>query len=266
MNLPQDVKTFAKIAYTNRVRKVIYRRGMDHPIKASYINKRIYPKYITHFIANSNKVKESIHKFMPTLEKKIHIIYNGVNLLEIPPLKRLGNKIILGNLGRLVEQKGHKFLVELSVLLSKENFNFEIHIAGDGPLKHEIEALIISRGVQDKVKLLGHIKNPDSFLKSIDFFIFPSLFEGLSNALLEAQLYRKPTFAFNVSSNEEIIQNNYNGFIISNFDLKEMASQVIKLSLDAKKQEEIQKQSILILKKKFDQEKLSKQLIELLNE
>ena len=64
MNLPQDVKTFSRIASLSKVKNIIYRRGMDHPIKANFINKWIYPKYVTAFIANSQKVKESIYKYI----------------------------------------------------------------------------------------------------------------------------------------------------------------------------------------------------------
>ena len=57
LNLPADVKAFSKPAFEAGVRKVIYRRGMNHPIKASGVNKYFYRNFITDIIANSEDVK-----------------------------------------------------------------------------------------------------------------------------------------------------------------------------------------------------------------
>lgn len=265
LNLPQDVKIFAKIAFQAKVQKVIYRRGMDHPIKASFFNKRIYPNYITHFIANSERVKEAIYKNFPNLEKKIKIIYNGVSLKEIPPLKPLSSKLILGNLARLVEQKGHKYFIPLAKQLKDYGLNFEIHIAGAGPLRESLEKLIEENSLAKEIKILGH-RDSYEFLKTIDFFVLPSLFEGLSNSLLEAQLFRKPTFAFDISSNREIIENDKNGYIVKGFDVDKMARQIVSLWSNSEKQALIQKACISKLKKKFNEDQLNKQLVEYINE
>jgi glycosyltransferase involved in cell wall biosynthesis len=265
LNLPQDVKTFAKAASRSFIKKIIYRSGMDHPIKPSLINKSIYPNYITHFIANSERVKESIHRYLPELKERITVIYNGVSLLEVPPLKVNSEKLIIGNLARLVEQKGQKYLIPLAKELKRLNLNFEIRIAGTGPLKETLQGLINENNLSSHIKLVGHREAYD-FLRSIDFFVFPSLFEGLSNSLLEAQLFRKPTFAFNTSSNEEIISNERNGYIAKDFDTNLMAKQILSLWNNKQKQVQIQIACLEKLKKQFDQAKLDQQLIELINE
>jgi glycosyltransferase involved in cell wall biosynthesis len=265
INLPQDVKTFAQTAYLTKTEKVIYRRGMDHPIKNSLMNRKIYPYYITHFIANSERVKLSIAQNFPILKDKTIVIYNGVSLHEIPPLKATSQKLIIGNLARLVEQKGHKYMIPLAQKLKELKLDFEIRIAGTGPLKMYLQNLIESHNLSDKIKLVGQ-REPYQFLKTIDFFVFPSLFEGLSNSLLEAQLFRKPTFAFNTSSNEEVITDSKNGYIAPNFDTELMAKQIYFLWNNKEKQNQIQEACLETLKHKFDQEQLNKKLIELLNE
>ena len=265
LNLPQDVKLFAQIAYTNSVSKIIYRRGMDHPIKPSFYNKRIYPKYLSHIIANSEKVKASVYANIPELKEKIEILYNGVDLHEIPPIKDVQDKLILGNLGRLVEQKGQHYLIQLAKDLNKKKVDFEIIIAGSGPLKQTLTDLIKKEKLETQIKLIGHT-DASLFFKRIDFFIFPSLFEGLSNALLEAQKYRKPTFAFDVSSNSEIIKDFKNGFLFSINEISQMANEIVSLQKSPARQEKIRECSLQVLKEKFDLEKLNQKLIGLLNE
>ena len=264
LNLPQDVKTFSPLAY-NKVKKVIYRRGMDHPIKGSRLNKKIYPNYLTNIIANSENVKKSISKFIPELESKVKVIYNSISLDEIPLLKKTDSKLILGNLGRLVEQKSQKLLIPLAQELIKKEIDFKILIAGTGPLKEELSTLISENNLEGYIKLLGHIDS-EKFFKQIDYFVFPSQFEGLSNALLEAQLYRKPSFAYNISSNSEIIEDKKNGFLFKYGDTQKMAQTIIELTKDSQRLISIQESCIINLKEKFDKNITNQQLIELLNE
>lgn len=251
LNLPQDAKFFGLAGHFASINKIIYRRGMDHPIKPSLINKIIYKNFVTDFIANSREVKKSIYKYIPELKKKVHIIYNSVSLLESPPSKKLGKKIILGNLGRLVEQKGQIYLLQLAKELKKLSIDFEVKIAGSGPLEEELQAKIKEFGLENHVYLVGLVK-PEDFLKTIDLFIFPSLFEGLSNALLEALLYQKPIIAFNTSSNYEIITHGYNGILVPKADITKLTKAVILLSKDSARFRMFQQNGLLMLKSKFN--------------
>jgi glycosyltransferase involved in cell wall biosynthesis len=264
LNLPQDVKLVAPIAKKLNISKIIYRRGMDHPIKRSFINKQIYINCLTNLIANSDTVSRSITKNFPELKDRIKIIYNSVSLMETPPPKKITEKIIIGNLGRLVEQKGQEDLIDLAALLKRNMFNFEILIAGTGPLLDSLQEKIKANNLENNIKLLGHC-NADSFLKRIDFFIFPSRFEGLSNALLEAMLYRKVIFAYDVSSNSEIIQDKFNGYLFDLKDIDSIAKMVIKVAKNEKEIHTIQDNCLIKLKEKFDKKKTTQQLIELIS-
>ncbi len=264
LNLPQDVKLVAPIAKKLGISKIIYRRGMDHPIKRNWINKNIYINCLTHFIANSKNVASSITKNFPELEDRIHVIYNSVSLLEVPPPKKRNDKLVLGNLGRLVEQKGQTDLIELAVVLKEQDFNFEILIAGTGPLQEVLDADIKSRGLENEVKLIGHTDS-HLFFKRIDFFIFPSRFEGLSNALLEALLNRKCIFAYDVSSNREVIDHSSSGFLFNVNEIDSMARKIVEVAKDSKEIEKIQQNGLEKLKKTFDRNKTTQQLIELVS-
>lgn len=97
---------------------------------------------------------------------------------------------IVGNVGRLSEQKNQGFLIELLPYLP------EVHLAilGEGHLRERLEAQARGLGVADRCHLLGtvvHERVPD-FLRCLDVFAMPSLFEGLSIAMLEAYAAQVP--------------------------------------------------------------------------
>lgn len=107
--------------------------------------------------------------------------------LEIPE-----NTVLIGMLGRLTIEKGHRFLIEALPLLSSQfsihNSRFLVVIAGDGELRPQLETRAIGLGVADRVKFLGFIPEAEKvdFLSALDIFAFPSLAEGFGIALIEA--------------------------------------------------------------------------------
>jgi glycosyltransferase involved in cell wall biosynthesis len=112
LNLPSDVKMCAPIAKFAGVSKVVYRRGMPNPIRNTLLNKYFYSQ-VDLIIANSIEIKKTIMQNITTLESRIKIVYNGVTPREIQT-KSIREPLILGNLGRLVEQKGQLHLIQVA--------------------------------------------------------------------------------------------------------------------------------------------------------
>lgn len=265
MNLPSDVKAFSRPAKNSGIKKIIYRRGMNHPIKPSLVNKIIYKKFVTDFIANSEDVKKSISKFIPELEDKVSVIFNGIkvnSIQEVSP-KKSTDKILIGNLGRLVEQKGQRDLILLGRELKEANIPFHIYIAGDGPLKEALQAEINQYDLADSITLLGMVPAIELFEK-VDLFLFTSRFEGLSNALLEALQFRKPIICYDTASNSEIVFDYDNGFLIKAYDVKEMMNKVIELNSNTELYKKMQSNAKVTLLTKFDQDKMIYKLEELI--
>ncbi|MFT5903916.1 MAG: glycosyltransferase involved in cell wall biosynthesis [Flammeovirgaceae bacterium] len=264
MNLPSDVKAFSKPAAKAGIKKTIYRRGMNHPIKASLVNRYFYANFVTDIIANSHDVKRSVFKFIPELEQKITVIPNGVDLSQLieksSPRKE---KLLIGNLGRLVEQKGQSDLIKLGSLLKLEKKKFHIYIAGEGPMRADIENQMKLSNLEDHITLLGKT-NPAEFFSLIDYFVFPSRFEGLSNAMLEALQWGKPIFCYDLASNSEIVKDGMNGYLVKPFDIETLKMRLIELSETPEKYKLMQKKGQEILEAKFDSKKLFDQLEELM--
>lgn len=262
LNLPRDVKICAPIAKILKIDKIIYRRGMPHPLKNNWLNRFLF-KRVDYFIANSLEIKRSIIKNFPQLESKVKVIYNGV-IPKVMPSHPRQDILILGNIGRLVEQKGHKDLIQVAAILKQKNFPFKLYIAGTGPLQDELEQKIKQLQLNEQVELLGH-RPAEEVFGLIDFFIFTSHFEGSANALIEALLYQKPIIAYNISSNPEVVENGHEGILIPAFDIEKMANAVMELSIQKNLCESFQKNAKAKIETKFNYQNKVKEVIELVN-
>jgi glycosyltransferase involved in cell wall biosynthesis len=162
-------------------------------------------------IAVSKEVASDIIEYDWVNPQKIKVIYNGIQREEFNEefsrqevrdiFKLPQNLFAVGTVGRLTEQKGHRFLIK-SVAEVPDTF---IAIAGDGPLKNELKNL--SEQYNINCIFLGTI--PPStipvFLSTLDIFCFPSLWEGFGGALIEAMAVGLPIVASDIPPHREVI-------------------------------------------------------------
>ncbi len=96
--------------------------------------------------------------------------------------------IVIGNVGRLSIEKNQKFIIELvNKIVTEQSINIKCLFIGDGPEKDDLMERITSLGLNDYFSFVGSVSNVNEYLKCMDIFIFPSLYEGFGMALLEAQ-------------------------------------------------------------------------------
>jgi glycosyltransferase involved in cell wall biosynthesis len=167
--------------------------------------------------------------------ENIHIIYNGIQINGYEPSKRnssstTAKKLIIGNAGRLVEQKGHQYLIYLAQQLKSNNLDFKIIIAGKGKLKNSLVKLAQQLEVSENIEFLDFVVDIESFYKSLDIYILPSIHEGSANTIIEAMYYAKPIIAFNISSMPEVIENGKTGFLVEFGDIKKLSDNVLFLA------------------------------------
>lgn len=244
INLSADLKVAGLAAKLAGTKNIIYRRGSAIPVKNTFLNRFLFQYIITEIIANSEETKRTILKNNLNLidENKISVIYNGIDIEKYDNFKseivyiKENNEIILGNAGRLVKQKGQRYLIEIAKKLSakggsasggkEKQINFKLLIAGEGKLKNELEQYAKELGVEKEVVFLGFIENIKGFMETIDIFLHTSLWEGFGYVIVEAMASKKSVIAFNVSSNPEIIENNKTGFLIRDKDLDEFVEKI----------------------------------------
>jgi glycosyltransferase involved in cell wall biosynthesis len=112
--------------------------------------------------------------------------------------------IVIGHVGRFVEEKNHQFIVHLAELFDKRH-DVRFLLIGGGPLKAHIHREVHERGLDDRfIFLPPRADVPRLMLSAMDAFIFPSLSEGLGLSLLEAQAAGLPCFASDAVPSEAI--------------------------------------------------------------
>lgn len=260
MNLSSDVKTAGIAAKIAGVKHIIYRRGSAIPIRNTLLNRFLFGKILTQIIANSEATKQTIvanNKKMFPLEK-IAVIYNGIDLQKIDNQKfekiytRQNNEFIIGNAGRLEKQKGQRNLILIAEILKQKNINFKILIAGSGRLETELKEFAKEKNVDDKIIFLGFVENIKSFMQSIDLFVLTSYWEGFGYVIAEAMAAQKPTIAFNLSSNPELVQNEKTGFLVPEKDIETFCKKIEMLNSNKKLLEKMGKNARQLVEQKFD--------------
>jgi len=244
----QDLKLGGLAAHLAGLPQIVYRRGLASPIKNRPLNRFLLGKVTTLLIANSNETKRTMRLHLKDAipEGKIKIVYNGLKIddfdrhqfKKIEEIERNHSGIILGNAGRLTEQKGHLLLIKVASILKNRNLDFTLFIAGSGPLKSKLQEQIHEKQLEKHVFLLDFVEDIASFMQSIDIFLLSSLWEGFGFVLAEAMVYAKPIVAFDITSNPELVIDGQTGYLAPVDNLKHFADRVEILIQDGKKRSE----------------------------
>ena len=107
------------------------------------------------------------------------------------------NKINFINIGRFSTQKNQKFLLDILKELKELNNNIHLTMIGYGELEKEIKHYINKLKLNEYVTIMPHNTNIPEVLSVMDYFILPSLYEGLGIVFIEAQAMEIPCFASN---------------------------------------------------------------------
>lgn len=228
--------------------------GIDIPVISSVRNDPAYSnirKKITrklllprsaHVVVQTQQIKKFFNK---GIQKMTSVIYNPVNEkvfetsyyndddndnlgLKIKD-ERL-NRII--SVGRLYPQKDQKTMIEAFAKVSEQHPDWQLVIYGEGPERKALELLVERLKVKDKVCLPGRSENIIDELNKSKIFCLSSVYEGMSNALVEAICVGLPIVTTKVSGTEELINNGENGFIVNIGDKESMAKALTKIIED----------------------------------
>lgn len=129
---------------------------------------------------------------------KVYLLNNAIDLdkfkynedIKISKREELGidqDALVIGHIGRFVQQKNHTFLIDIFNEITKLSDKAVLLLAGQGPLMDETKEKIDSLGISHKVKFLGQRSDANELYQAFDVFLLPSLYEGLPVVGVEAQ-------------------------------------------------------------------------------
>jgi glycosyltransferase involved in cell wall biosynthesis len=179
---------------------------------------------------------------------RIVMIPNGVDVTRRPATEgardRIRGELALGddflwvNVARLMPEKDHASLLRAFAIVRLTHPGARLVIAGDGPLRSSLAALIEEAGLGDSVSLLGIRKDVSSILAAADAFVLSSLWEGLPMVLLEAAGQGLPIVSTDVGGCREIARPDL-GAVLSRTGpdgIAEAMLEVMKLGATARKE------------------------------
>lgn len=130
-------------------------------------------------------------------EEKGKLIYNGIDLSRAAfreeTRRRIRNALgvedafVIGHVGHLAPVKNQMFLLSMLPELLKTNPKTILLLLGDGPDRQKLEAETARLGLEKSVIMTGNVSNVGDYLSAMDVFAFPSLYEGMPLAMIEAQ-------------------------------------------------------------------------------
>lgn len=195
----------------------------------SYVTNRI--------VACSESVLEFTVQQERIPEDKFTVIYNAIDPRKFEPkrsreeaLEDLGinpDATVLITVGSLSEQKGHEFLVQ-SMAEFDDSRDLHLLIAGDGGVEANLRKLADDLGVDNRVHLLGNRRDVPDLLGASDVFVFPSLWEGLPIALVEAMEMGLPVVASDIEPIREVVQDDA-GILVPPCDPEALANGIERL-------------------------------------
>jgi L-malate glycosyltransferase len=151
-------------------------------------------------------------------EQKLAVIPNGLPdaLFDATPpaLPRVPGKMRIGMISRMNDAvKRHDVFLRVAAKLAPQFPQLQFVLAGDGPLRPELEVLARQLGLGDRVRFLGDRRDVPAVLAALDISVLPSASESLSNVILESMAAGVPVVAADVGGNAEIVQNGKTGFL-----------------------------------------------------
>lgn len=144
--------------------------------------------------------------------KNISVIPNPLRQINDEYKKEYGNKVI--SIGRLVATKKIDELIEIFSSIDNAK-GWELLIVGEGNEKEKLLSKIRELEIEDRVRLIGAVKDVDKYLAKASIFAFTSVSEGFPNALSEAVAFPLASIAYDCPAGPaDILRDNKNGFLI----------------------------------------------------
>jgi glycosyltransferase involved in cell wall biosynthesis len=199
---------------------------------------RIMLRPLRRILAVSDEVRRGYAGALRVPASRLAVVRNAI---RVPPPGRLGDPALRAALvrgrpeyvvltpARLHAQKGHAYLIAAAVQVPDATFV----LAGDGPLRGELEARARELGVADRVLFLGERTDVPDLLAAADLVVLPSLFEGLPVSVLEAMAAERPVIATAIGGTDEAVAHERSGLLVPARDPEALASAIRRVRSDA---------------------------------
>lgn len=165
---------------------------------AHRLGRALYSKYVDVKFAPSDLAAQYTFGERAYLNGEVSILHNAVDLDvfqfhtagRIAIRKELNieeDTLLVGHVGRFDTQKNHEYLLQIFAEIAKRRENCRLLLVGKGILEQQIHEQAEKMGILNKIIFAGVRSDIPQLLSAMDVFVFPSLYEGMPNTVVEAQ-------------------------------------------------------------------------------
>lgn len=195
----------------------------------SWLMKRAF-----HLVTVSHASRKDLINTYGLCPDKVSVVYRGIDIADVytreqgrAEFERVGipdDAFIIFHAGSFSAEKNHAGLLEIARRVKELVPKVYLVLAGDGPLRKQIEA-----SAPPYVRFLGVRSDISMLVAGSDVFVLPSNTEGLPGTVLEAGLQGVPSVAYDVGGVREVVEDGVTGHLIKHGDVKSAACAIIRL-------------------------------------
>ncbi len=209
--------------------------------------RRLYRPFVSHYVALSKDLQGYLQQKVHVPPQRVTQIYNGVDSrrfhapttalprIEGCPFHPAAHWLV-GTVGRMQTVKDQPTLARAFLraleLAPELRSRLRLVMAGDGPLRQQVEALLEGAGARELAWLPGERSDVPDVMRGLNCFVLPSLAEGISNTILEAMSSGLPVIATDVGGNAELVARGHSGDIVPAADIDAMAAALVRMASD----------------------------------
>lgn len=198
---------------------------------------------VKQYLANSEAVKNFYVKHIGVHPEKVTVIPNGLDIDyfdSINPDQKLkellgikADDFVIICVANLHINKGHRYLLEAFENIYSEHPNTHLLVVGDGTEHKNLIFQIKNYSSKNNISFLGRRTDVPALLKISNCFILPTLFEGQSNAILEAMASGLPVITTDIPENQELINHKQNGWLVPSKSITALTKAIETLYSDS---------------------------------
>ena len=218
----------------------------------------------TKIIAVGEMVKKNLTEYFEIPKEQVCVIHNAVKpfdgkivSVEILYKEHAKGNVLIGNIGRLTEQKGMTYFIEAAEITTRTHPEARFVIVGDGEEREKLHAQVEAKRLLDKVLFLGYRNDIQNVMSQLDFVVLSSLWEGLPLTPIEAYSVGKTVVGTAVDGTPEIICDGVDGYLVEPRNPMQLAEKMNELIENPEMRESMGIQAMKRYQDEFSFEKLS---------
>ncbi len=241
-------------------------RNAEIPKKKLLALKLMHNLVLDYSISNCYSGSEKFVEFGFNKEKML-VLPNGLELRQEPITREETDTVHILSVGRFVEQKDYPTAIRAIGMLMREyslGNKFTYTILGYGEEEQTIRREIAAHQLQDVVEVVINPPNVMDYYRHAHIYLCTSIFEGLSNSVMEAMSFSLPLIATDAGDNDRLVGSKDNGYLLPIKDHKAIAEALAELITSAKIRNKMGERSYQRLQEKYTFEKFKENYISLI--